>query len=86
MDQQVGSRGGGVAGFGDASTQFPFVVVGNKIDKVSYLLAFIDLSLHGAHRYIRTRSLNECNCALSFNCVPLLSFGLFMFIMNRTEY
>lgn len=33
LDQQVGSRGGGVAGFGDASTQFPFVVVGNKIDK-----------------------------------------------------
>ena len=27
--------GGGIQGLGDASTQFPFVVVGNKIDKVS---------------------------------------------------
>ena len=27
--------GGGLQGLGDASTQFPFVVVGNKIDKVS---------------------------------------------------
>lgn len=48
MDQQVGSRGGGVAGFGDASTQFPFVVVGNKIDKVSYVrvLACLLVCLH----------------------------------------
>ncbi len=27
--------GGGIQGLGDASTQFPFVVVGNKIDKVN---------------------------------------------------
>ena len=27
--------GGGLAGLGDASTQFPFVVLGNKMDKVS---------------------------------------------------
>jgi small GTP-binding protein len=27
--------GGGIQGLGDASTQFPFVVVGNKMDKVS---------------------------------------------------
>ena len=29
--------GGGIQGLGDASTKFPFVVVGNKIDKVSRL-------------------------------------------------
>lgn len=36
--------GGGIQGLGDASTQFPFVVVGNKTDKVSFCRFRLDLN------------------------------------------
>lgn len=39
--EQVGGGGGGTMGLGDANTQFPFVVIGNKMDKVCVVLCCV---------------------------------------------
>jgi hypothetical protein len=45
--EQVGA--GGLAGLGDANTQFPFVVLGNKMDKVRMAVRFVASFFHTSH-------------------------------------
>jgi small GTP-binding protein len=71
--------GGGIQGLGDASTQFPFVVVGNKMDKVSSYCTVLYISISSSVDFLRVR------CTVLF-CFVLFCSVLFYSIFSLTKY